>query len=168
MQQVHAYVMTENVASVMMNKQIGFGGWQRCPLIKSSKNNEVHYAEGIYVGYRHFDKAGIKPLFPFGYGLSYTTFGYDHLKLSNTELKPDGNITASVDITNTAIQRKKPPCSFDHSARIGIASHSGARPRVWSRVIIARIADRNRKSNICGRYCIIGAISIVIASSTAV
>lgn len=65
------------------------------------KNNEVHYAEGIYVGYRHFDKAGIKPLFPFGYGLSYTTFGYDHLKLSQPELTPDGHITASVDITNT-------------------------------------------------------------------
>ncbi|HZI33568.1 MAG TPA: glycoside hydrolase family 3 C-terminal domain-containing protein, partial [Candidatus Binatia bacterium] len=65
------------------------------------QNNEVHYAEGIYVGYRHFDKAGIKPLFPFGFGLSYTTFGYNRLKLSKSDLKPDGSITASVDITNT-------------------------------------------------------------------
>jgi beta-glucosidase len=65
------------------------------------KNLEVHYAEGIYVGYRHFDQAGIKPLFPFGYGLSYTTFGYDHLKLSQTELGANGTVTASVDITNT-------------------------------------------------------------------
>lgn len=65
------------------------------------KNLEVHYAEGIYVGYRHFDKAGIKPLFPFGYGLSYTTFDYKRLQLSNANLSPDGSVIASVDIINT-------------------------------------------------------------------
>jgi beta-glucosidase len=64
-------------------------------------NHEVHYAEGIYVGYRYFDKARIQPLFPFGYGLSYTTFGYKHLRLSQTEMAPEGSVTASVDITNT-------------------------------------------------------------------
>lgn len=64
-------------------------------------DHEVHYAEGIYVGYRHFDKAGIQPLFPFGYGLSYTTFRYSNLKLSGASLSPDDTITASVDITNT-------------------------------------------------------------------
>jgi beta-glucosidase len=65
------------------------------------KNGEVNYAEGIYVGYRHFDQAGIPPLFPFGYGLSYSTFGYDHLQLSAPQLSPDGSVTANVDITNT-------------------------------------------------------------------
>jgi beta-glucosidase len=65
------------------------------------QNDQVHYAEGIYVGYRHFDKDNIKPLFPFGYGLSYTTFRYSNLKLSDAALSPDGSITASVDITNT-------------------------------------------------------------------
>jgi beta-glucosidase len=64
-------------------------------------NHQVNYAEGIYIGYRHFDRAGIAPLFPFGYGLSYTTFGYHHLRLSKKELSPDGSVTASVDITNT-------------------------------------------------------------------
>jgi beta-glucosidase len=64
-------------------------------------NNEVNYAEGIYVGYRHFDKDNIQPLFPFGYGLSYTTFGYKNLQLSQTQLAPAGSVTASVDITNT-------------------------------------------------------------------
>jgi beta-glucosidase len=65
------------------------------------QNDQVHYAEGIYVGYRHFDKDGIKPLFPFGYGLSYTTFRYSNLRRSSNKLSPDGAITASVDITNT-------------------------------------------------------------------
>jgi beta-glucosidase len=65
------------------------------------QNHEVHYAEGIYVGYRHFDKDGIKPLFPFGYGMSYSTFRYSNLRLSEATLSPDGSLTASVDITNT-------------------------------------------------------------------
>ena len=65
------------------------------------QNHEVHYAEGIYVGYRHFDKAGIKPLFPFGYGLSYTTFRYSNPQFSGTRLSPDGTAVVRVDITNT-------------------------------------------------------------------
>ena len=61
----------------------------------------VDYAEGIYVGYRHFDKKRITPLFPFGYGLSYTKFRYANLRLSQPALTPDGTVTASVDVTNT-------------------------------------------------------------------
>ena len=61
----------------------------------------VDYVEGIYVGYRHFDKKKIAPLFPFGYGLSYTTFRYGGLKLSSPTLTPDGSVLASMNVTNT-------------------------------------------------------------------
>lgn len=64
-------------------------------------NHEVDYKEGIYVGYRHFDKKDIAPLFPFGHGLSYTTFKYSNLKLSRSAMQPDGTVTATVDVTNT-------------------------------------------------------------------
>ena len=65
------------------------------------KNQEVTYAEGIYVGYRHFDKAGLAPLFPFGHGLSYTTFEYNGIQLSKSKLQPDDTVTVSVEVKNS-------------------------------------------------------------------
>jgi beta-glucosidase len=64
-------------------------------------NHVEKYAEDIYVGYRHFDKAKVEPLFPFGYGLSYTTFKYSNPAFSAGTLAPDGSLTVRVDVTNT-------------------------------------------------------------------
>ncbi|MHA1732970.1 MAG: glycoside hydrolase family 3 C-terminal domain-containing protein [Promethearchaeota archaeon] len=61
----------------------------------------VHYDEGVFVGYRHFDARGIEPLFPFGHGLSYTSFSLGNLELDATALADNGHLSASVDITNT-------------------------------------------------------------------
>lgn len=60
---------------------------------------EVRYEEGIYVGYRYFNTFNVKPAFPFGYGLSYTSFSYNNLKMSSTQM--NGKITASITIQNT-------------------------------------------------------------------
>jgi hypothetical protein len=57
----------------------------------------VHYDEGIFVGYRGYDRAGKQPLFPFGYGLSYTTFEYSHLKA----VPADTNVIVSLNVKNT-------------------------------------------------------------------
>lgn len=59
------------------------------------------YSEGIYVGYRGYDAREITPLFPFGHGLSYTSFRYDSLKLSADRITPTGSVTAEVSLTNT-------------------------------------------------------------------
>ena len=76
------------------------------------KNGHVKYTEGIYVGYRHFDKKLIEPLFPFGHGLSYTKFDYKNLKSGHPTLKPDGNAEVSVDITNTGQAPAEKWCNF--------------------------------------------------------
>jgi beta-glucosidase len=65
------------------------------------ENGKVHYGEGLFVGYRYYDKKDIRPLFPFGYGLSYTTFAYRDLTLSATECAPGDEIKVSVTLENT-------------------------------------------------------------------
>jgi len=60
---------------------------------------KVEYTEGVFVGYRHFDKSGIKPLFPFGYGLSYTTFAFKNLTVSPAS--GDQLVTVGFDVSNT-------------------------------------------------------------------
>jgi beta-glucosidase len=64
-------------------------------------NGRVQYAEGIFVGYRFYERDGIEPLFPFGHGLAYTTFGYANLRLSADDLAPGDSLTVSIDVTNT-------------------------------------------------------------------
>jgi beta-glucosidase len=65
------------------------------------ETGRVHYGEGIFVGYRYYEKKRLAPLFPFGFGLSYTTFGYSNLRLSATAIHPDETLHVSVDVTNT-------------------------------------------------------------------
>jgi beta-glucosidase len=64
-------------------------------------NGEADYSEGIYVGYRWYDEHHRTPLFPFGYGLSYTHFDYSALRLTHTSGNSGDPVAVSFDVTNT-------------------------------------------------------------------
>ncbi len=65
------------------------------------EGDKVEYREGVFVGYRYYDTKKMDVRFPFGYGLSYTTFAYSNLKLSAEQIKDTDTLTVSVDVTNT-------------------------------------------------------------------
>ncbi|MFB0537758.1 MAG: glycoside hydrolase family 3 C-terminal domain-containing protein [Anaerolineae bacterium] len=65
------------------------------------ENGEVRYGEGLFIGYRYYDARQIPVQFPFGYGLSYTTFAYGNPKVSTTSFKDVDGVTVSVEVTNT-------------------------------------------------------------------
>lgn len=62
---------------------------------------EVRYGEGLFIGYRYYDAKQVPVLFPFGYGLSYTTFAYSNPKVSANTFKDVDGLTVTVDVTNT-------------------------------------------------------------------
>jgi beta-glucosidase len=70
-------------------------------------NNMAHpiinceYKEGIFVGYRWYETEKIEPLYPFGFGLSYTSFGYDNLRVNHAENNPGENVFIEFEVTNT-------------------------------------------------------------------
>jgi beta-glucosidase len=63
--------------------------------------DKVIYGEGLFIGYRYYDAKEMKVQFPFGYGLSYTTFAYSNARASASKFKDVDGITVSVDVTNT-------------------------------------------------------------------
>ena len=64
-------------------------------------DSHVQYSEGVFVGYRGYDRSQTKPLFPFGFGLSYTTFAYSNLSLTPKAGTVDQPITVTFDVKNT-------------------------------------------------------------------
>jgi len=62
---------------------------------------QVHYGEGLFIGYRYYDARQMPVLFPFGHGLSYTTFAYSNAAVSATAFRDVDGVTVSVDVTNT-------------------------------------------------------------------
>ena len=62
---------------------------------------QTHYDEGVYVGYRWYDTKEIPVQFPFGHGLSYTTFEYGDAKAAKASMTADGKMTVTVNVKNT-------------------------------------------------------------------
>jgi beta-glucosidase len=108
-------------------------------------NDRVVYGEGIFVGYKYYDHMQIEPLFPFGFGLSYTTFGYSNMRLGADTLAATAaaaaaagsTITASVDVTNTGPVAGKEIVQFYVAP---ISAPRLARPRrelrAWAKVLV--------------------------------
>jgi beta-glucosidase len=80
-------------------------GWEDNPAhdnyYPKAGERRTEYKEGLFIGYRHVDKAAVKPQFPFGYGLSYTTFAYKNLAVTPAAVSGDQPVTVSFDVTNT-------------------------------------------------------------------
>ena len=72
-------------------------------LTYGGEGNTAVYNEGVFVGYRYYDKKKMQVLFPFGHGLSYTTFRYDNLRLSADSLLDTDTLTVQVDVKNTGL-----------------------------------------------------------------
>ncbi len=65
------------------------------------EGDKVEYREGLFVGYRYYDAKAIEPLFPFGYGLSYTNFEYSDLLVDKKEIEDNSCVKVSVKVKNT-------------------------------------------------------------------
>lgn len=92
------------LADILLGKQVPSGkltttwaAWSQYPdFVEFGEKHDTHYREGIYVGYRYFDTVGAEPLYPFGYGLSYTDFA-----VSEVDASLDGQkITVTAKVRN--------------------------------------------------------------------
>ncbi|MCD7822916.1 MAG: glycoside hydrolase family 3 C-terminal domain-containing protein [Oscillospiraceae bacterium] len=70
------------------------------------------YSEGVYVGYRYYDKKKLNVMYPFGYGLSYTTFEYSDLKLSAIDISESDTLEVSFEVKNTGSVAGKEVCEL--------------------------------------------------------
>ena len=76
-------------------------------LFYGGEGDEADYREGVFVGYRYYDRKEQEVLFPFGHGLSYTTFAYSNLRLSAQRITDQDTLTATVTVTNTGSRAGK-------------------------------------------------------------
>jgi beta-glucosidase len=67
----------------------------------AGEEGKTYYNEGVFVGYRYYDKKNLEPLFPFGYGLSYTSFEFSDIRVDRTEFSEDDTVTVSLSVKNT-------------------------------------------------------------------
>jgi beta-glucosidase len=74
------------------------------------ENGVVRYGEGLFIGYRYYDSKEVPVQFPFGYGLSYTTFAYSKPQVSATQFRDVDGLTVSVDVTNTGAWPARRSC----------------------------------------------------------
>ncbi len=64
-------------------------------------NGKVRYEEGVFIGYRHYDRQGVVPMFPFGFGLSYSSFSLADLSIDDGDFESDGKVSVRLTVSNT-------------------------------------------------------------------
>ena len=69
--------------------------------VPEGQTPHIKYAEGVYIGYRYYTSKHVEPLYPFGFGLSYTSFSFSNLSVSPEAASADGPVTVSFDVANT-------------------------------------------------------------------
>ncbi len=78
-----------------------------CYLNYGGEHDKVVYSEGVFVGYRYYESKEMPVLFPFGYGLSYTTFEYSNLKVEKESMKESETVKVTVDVKNSGSRAGK-------------------------------------------------------------
>lgn len=91
-----------------------------CYLHYPGLNQQADYSEGIFVGYRYYDKKKMEVLFPFGHGLSYTSFAYQNLTVSRETITTAEDVTVTVDVTNSGSMAGKEIVQFYVSDLTGV------------------------------------------------
>jgi len=71
------------------------------PAVPAGETPHVKYAEGVWIGYRYYTSTGKEPLYPFGYGLSYTTFDFRNLQVAPKDASVSGKVTVAFDVVNS-------------------------------------------------------------------
>jgi beta-glucosidase len=106
-------------------------------------NQNITVRYGYFHGYRWLDRRRIAPLFPFGFGLSYTTFSYGNLRLSSDTLSPDGRLGVSADVTNTGAMAGDAVVQLYVGARGSRVERASRELRDFVRVHLARGETRS-------------------------
>ena len=96
------------------------------PRVYPGVDGHVEYREGHLIGYRHYDKQGIEPLFPFGFGLGYTTFELDAITVDDSALATDGTITVNTRVKNTGKRYGSTVAQLYVSALAADGSHAAS------------------------------------------
>ncbi|MBM7784546.1 beta-glucosidase family protein [Tenggerimyces flavus] len=105
-------------------------------------NKEVDYAEGIEVGYRWYDNHGVKPLFPFGHGLTYTSFDYRHLSVARNPFR--GGLEVSLTVRNTGKRAGKAVPQIYLGASPNVQAQQAKRKLVGYQAITLRPGETRR------------------------
>jgi beta-glucosidase len=103
--------------------------------IESTVFDDVHYSAGLQTGYKWYDAKGIRPLFPFGYGLSYSTFEYSNLKILVGSGKNERRVKISFEIRNSSMRDGTETAQI----YVGLPAKAGEPPKrlvAWSRQTI--------------------------------